>query len=651
MGRPLTGSIRVSPSGRFEASIPSAKGSAQRVVATFDTQAQAQTWLDQAAAQVNAEQVVVAPCASLRVSWFSKLCSDWHQRHHLIEQQGQPERAEAVLIHIRRHLLPYFEPRWASPSDVDYDACTKFMQFLAGRRDSNDLLAVGNPAVKTSSISPYYQGEIIRTLSAVLDEGMKKGIVATNPAKKLRTVKPLNGKAKKKSTSTKKKATNSAGVYTLSEYRSFAAQLHPIHQLAMWLQRVVGLRVGEVYGIRVGDVIRDGAYGIYHVAAQGGRKFTWWDENGNAKSATRVNRTKTEESDRIVIFPPALMDLINLVVNAYHVGLDGETNDDAALVPGLKKIDVGSDAYRSALRAAGLVHGKKLSTHNARHSFISDLTNKTSISEERARLMVGHKAGEDTHARVYVHQSPDFGPAKQACDEVQALIVAEIATLIQPTFKRPVFARSHPMYAVRSRSEEVLTAAGVYTHDANMLSTEEVAVLIGRNERVTRNLCKDGEITAAKTRGAAGIERWVVARCAVDAFLARYSGLRSVKEVAVDLELSYHQAYELAKRLQVLGDHDTATGMVLVADGAVDAMRAELERIACLRQRSMTLSEAELALRRRRSTLAGWIGTRLELDPQVDGAGCKYVTRASVERAAAELAALPKRKRNLPGRP
>lgn len=43
MGRPLTGSIRVSPSGRFEASIPSAKGSTQRVVATFDTQAEAQT--------------------------------------------------------------------------------------------------------------------------------------------------------------------------------------------------------------------------------------------------------------------------------------------------------------------------------------------------------------------------------------------------------------------------------------------------------------------------------------------------------------------------------------------------------------------------------------------------------------------------------
>ena len=644
MARPLTGSIRVSPSGRFEASIPSAKGSTQRVVATFDTQAQAQTWLDQAAAQVNAEQVVVAPCATSRVSWFSKLCSDWHQRHHLIEQHGQPERAEAVLIHIRRHLLPFFEPRWASPSDVDYDTCTNFMQFLAGRRDSNDRVTVGDTAVKTRSISQSYQGEIIRTLSAVLDEGMKKGIVATNPAKGLRTVKQLG-------TSAKQTRPKSAAVYTLSQYRSFASQLHLIHQLAMWLQRVMGLRIGEVYGIRVGDVFRDGAYGIYYVAAQGGRNLTRWNANGTAESATRVDGTKTPESNRVVIFPPALMDLIDLVIDAFHVGLNGEINHDAALVPGLKKTGVGSHAYRDALTAVGIAHGEQISTHNARHSIITDLEHKTTISDVQARLMVGHKAGRDVHAGVYVHQSPDLADAKKACDEVQALIVAEIATLIQPTFKRPVFARSHPMYAVRSRSEEVLTAAGVYTHDANMLSTEEVAVLIGRNERVTRNLCKDGEITAMKTRGAAGIERWVVARCAVDTFLARYSGLRSVKEVAVDLELSYHQAYELAKRLQVLGDHDTATGMVLVADGAVDAMRAELERISCLRQRSMTLSEAELALGRRRSTLAGWIGTRLELDPQVDGAGCKYVTRASVERTAAELAALPKRKRNLPGRP
>lgn len=644
MGRPLTGSIRVSPSGRFEASIPSAKGSTQRVVATFDTQAEAQTWLDQAAAQVNAEQVVVAPCATLRVSWFSKLCSDWHQRYHLIEQHGRPERAGAVLIHIRKHLLPYFEPRWASPTDVDFDSCTNFVQFLAGRRDSNDVLAVGDAEVKTGSISLKYQGEIIRTLSAVLDEGMKKGIVATNPAKGLRTVEQLGA-------SEMQTTPNSVGVYTLSQYRSFASQLHLIHQLAMWLQRVVGFRVSEVYGIRVGDVFRDGAYGIYYVAAQGGRKFTWWNANGAAESATRVDRTKTPESNRVVIFPPALMDLIDLVIDAFHVGLDGEIDPDAALVPGLLKIDVGSDAYRDALTAVGLVHGKKLSTHNARHSLVTDMEHKTTISKVQARLMVGHKAGKDVHDSVYVHQSPDLADAKKACDEVQALIVAEIATLIQPTNKRPVFARSHPMYAIRSRSEEVLTAAGVYTHDATMLTTEEVAVLIGRNERVTRNLCKDGEITAMKTRGAAGIERWVVARCAVDTFLARYGGFRSVKEVAADLELSYHQACHLAKRLQVLVDHDTATGMVLVADAAVDAMRAELERIACLRQRSMTLSEAELALGRRRSTLAGWIGTRLELDPQVDGAGCKYVTRASVERTAAELAALPKRKRNLPGRP
>jgi integrase len=632
-------------SGRIEASIPKVKGSRDRVFASFDSTAQAQAWLKQAAANVAADQDVVTPTETVaQANWLVELCCQWHERHHRIEQHASPERAAAVWIHIAKHIVPYFAQRWETPNKVGYDTCTNFVQFLAGRRDSSDRLAVGIPTIKTRSISPSYQGEIIRTLSAVLDEGMKKGIVATNPAKGLRTVKQLGA-------STRQKTTKSAGVYTLCQYSGFAAQLHLIHQLALWLQRIVGLRVSEAYGIRVGDVRREGSYGIYYVAAQGGRSFSWWDENGVAVEGNRVDRTKTAESLRVVIFPPALMELIDLVIDAFHVGVNGEIDYSAPLVPGILKIDGGSEAYRGALREIGLGDEEHLATHDARHSLITDLANKTSISDVRRRLMAGHSNGKDVHDRVYVHQSPDLAPAKAACDEIQALILTEIATLIQPTVKRPKFARTHPMYAVRSRSDEVLTTAGVYVCDGSVLTTEEVAVLIGRNERVTRNLCKDGVIAAVKRRGADHIDRWVVTRGAVDEFISRYRDLRTLEEGAAELELSYHQAYELGKRLKVLGEPDSTTGLLVLTIPAIDAMRAEQQRIARLRQRSMTINEAELALGRRRSTLAGWIGKRLELDPEVDGAGCKYVTRASVARSQDELAALPKRKRNLPGRP
>ena len=44
---------------------------------------------------------------------------------------------------------------------------------------------------------------------------------------------------------------------TLRECARIASRLHPVHHLALWLKRVMGLRISEAFGVLVDDVIDD----------------------------------------------------------------------------------------------------------------------------------------------------------------------------------------------------------------------------------------------------------------------------------------------------------------------------------------------------------------------------------------------------------
>ena len=41
-----------------------------------------------------------------------------------------------------------------------------------------------------------------------------------------------------------------------------AAHLHPVHQLVLWLQRVMGFRISEAFGVLVDDVVDLGDSGL-----------------------------------------------------------------------------------------------------------------------------------------------------------------------------------------------------------------------------------------------------------------------------------------------------------------------------------------------------------------------------------------------------
>ena len=64
---------------------------------------------------------------------------------------------------------------------------------------------------------------------------------------------------------------------TYQETARMARHMHAVHQLALWMLRILGLRISEAYGVLVRDVIRlgDGSgRGLLLVDSQGGRTFT-----------------------------------------------------------------------------------------------------------------------------------------------------------------------------------------------------------------------------------------------------------------------------------------------------------------------------------------------------------------------------------------
>ena len=130
---------------------------------------------------------------------------------------------------------------------------------------------------------------------------------------------------------------------SLTRCADIASRLHVVHQLVLWVMRILGLRISEAYGIRVYDVLDQGAgqYGAVAVKAQGGKKFSQAGPDGTTVTTDGKDDLKTANSKRVLVVPPALMDLFRMVIAVFHTDAEGVIRQDARLVPGLTRRDAG----------------------------------------------------------------------------------------------------------------------------------------------------------------------------------------------------------------------------------------------------------------------------------------------------------------------
>lgn len=430
------------------------------------------------------------------------------------------------------------------------------------------------------------------------------------------------------------------------ECARIAAHLHPIHQLVLWLQRVMGLRISEAFGVLVDDVIDLGDSGVLLVRCQGGRPFRMRDDEGRVVAVTHKERTKTEAGSRALILPPAMLELLRIVVEAFHTDPETEDVDESCrLVPGLRTADHSGqlsfrEAFETAAAAEGLASndlGFRVSPHLLRKSVATDLAWQKGIEGAVRRRFLGHRASDDVFGRVYTLDHPELTPLAEVARVLEGLIRGSIGSLLVPTTRRVRWGHAHEHRSRAAHAEATLVAAS-WTVDPDssldpLCDTRRVSSELQVAETTARRWMRDGTLRCVIVCDCEGVERRWAKLSDVWAVRDRLADRVFLPDLAEELGVRYHEVYRTSRLLGLTLDQHPTSRQFEVPPEAANRLRAEYARVRALHQRSLKLAAAARLLDLAVSTV-GLMARRgeLDVDPETDSSNARFVTRASVEK-------------------
>lgn len=484
-----------------------------------------------------------------------------------------------------------------------------------------DLRAAGLLAGSTSS-KPLMQStatDVIWILTQGVERAVGLGLLSHNVVRGMGGAKPAESRKRKQ-----------APPWTLTQCRNTARHLNPVYQLIVWLKRILGLRMSEVYGMHVGDVVEDDGYGICELERQGGRPFLLRNRDGSCRRVGEKDALKNEASRRVVILCPLLMQLVNLIIRVYHTDPDtGEVDYQAPLIPNFNGADYRqqafSVAYKRALSAAGLTDDGQVSPvpHDLRKAAATMLKGE-GIDDMLRRRMLGHTAGDDVHDRIYVLDDPLLYGHRLAAQAIEELIGEEVDTLIVPTIKRPLIRHASPYKDREAYMESELERAyaAAQPDDTDRLcGVARVAHELGIAETTARRWLREGRLPTQTSVGAHGIESRLVRLSALRACRATLQSSPTLADFAEEFGLDYHHILRVTQLLRLeLAPHPSHRSHYVVSESHTHRIQVELARISALHERAATVSEAAELLRCARRTVDATILRRdLEQDDESDG--------------------------------
>ena len=618
-------------------------------------------------------------------------------------RRGGPERAERVRRIVEGFLVPWFAPRTATVSDVTYFMAHEWLLHLVGRdraevsgallgpppvpgsyRDGEELslaeaakaagvslptarrrwragqlpgawrdptgqvrvpaataLAITAKRWAPAGLSQGYVTDALWVLRRVLAFARANGLFPPgfDPTEGLDA--PIADKADRR----RPDRGAQPRPLTLPECARLASHLHPVHQLAFWLQRIMGLRISEAFGVRVADVVDLGGTGLLAVQGQGGRSFTVRDDHGRVVAVPYKQTTKTAAGSRVLVVPEKLMDLIRVAIDAFHTDPDtGQIDIAARLVPGLQTPDrSGQHAYRHTFTEAAIAEqlsgdhlGFSVSTHLLRKSCATDLAWTAGIEDAVRRRFMGHRAGDDVYGRIYTLDHPDVAPLRKVAEILDHNIAMSIGSLMVPTIRHAQWGSANPLSARADHIDATLAAAGWLvdpgSDDDPLCDAQRVAQELDIYPTTARRWMTDGTIPAVALPDATGVSRRYARLSYVWAHRDRLAGRILLPDLAEELGIAYHEAYHALRRLDLAVEQHPTTRQYHLSPEAADALRAEHQRIQALHRRSMKLAAAARQLKVALSTAALLSRTgQLEVDPETDSSGARFVTRTSVQ--------------------
>ena len=153
---------------------------------------------------------------------------------------------------------------------------------------------------------------------------------------------------------------------SVAEIARVASHLHVVHQLVLWLMRVLGLRISEAFGPHVGDIVDFGEVGLAVIHRQGGRPFLTRTRTG-VETTHSKGTLKRAASYRVIVIPGTLMAALRVAVETFHTDpTTGVVDLGARLVPWIAREGGGQSGFRSALGAALRKEGFDMNTRASR---------------------------------------------------------------------------------------------------------------------------------------------------------------------------------------------------------------------------------------------------------------------------------------------
>lgn len=433
------------------------------------------------------------------------------------------------------------------------------------------------------------------------------------------------------------------GQVTVADAAAIAANLHAVHQVSLWLLRLLGLRISEGYGIRVGDVLDDGKRGLLRVYRQGGKTWHVRGHDGEETTTTRVERLKNERSQRVLVIPKQLMELIRVTIDVFHTDpATGEVFNENRLIPGLMVDGVsGQEAFRSALRVAAAkanisVGGAIESAlelpipHDMRKGAITDLA-WTDLSERIALRWAGHSPGGDVHNRTYVLDDPSLKPMRKAAKAIERVVKADCPQgILIPTRVRCTTGKQVALAADAARIDAALMDAGwliatpMVASSGPWCDTAAVATLLEIHPTSAREWMRANADTEILDGG-----RFIPLATVLSERKSRAS-LRTLDRLASEIGVDYHSLYQLVRRLHLPCDKvGTSLSIPQVTEDALCEYVAEQDSLSA---RAMPVADAAAELGLTVGLVDGLIrGGELVVDPVAGPRNARYVTNASVD--------------------
>ena len=684
MARPSTGNVVLRSGGRFQASVPVERGSTRRHYEMFDTKAQADAWCALAVANLAAglplpsRDAVLGegdpsrrarrpssrppvPDARARMT-VGQVTDAWFHEVYVDGRSAGAGRANSVRAMLNRRVVPFLAPIFDAGRPLTREA---YRTYLGDLGRPSDVHQAGQRGPRTrEGLSQETLSDVRRCLDAVIRLGCAMG--AWEVSFDLADVRTPRSR---------RKASPKAAGLSIGEVARVAEHMHAVHQVTLWTCRILTLRLGEAYGVRVGDLkaINDGTgRGLLWLHAQGGRTFHEFD----GEQVVRTNHKegmKHGYSERMQLVPAQLMRLYEHVMDVFHTDpASGEVDVAARLVPSMVIGNAGGqETFRLALKNAAAAAGVATVTLNGftrkdlrlpnpkdlRSSAVTDLEWVPGLDPTALRRYAGHAPGTDVHALHYVGDQPVNEKMVLVCQAMEAFIARALpAGLLIPTARRcttgvqPLLQARAAHIETRLRELGWLLTAADEAEDP-WLSVEEIAELLGHGQTTIRRWAKEGRFEASLGHADGGTHRGhMIRRSAVVSFHQDNVQRISLTDMEERTGVSYHRLYNWIRRfdLEVQSGGDR---LIFLPESTVTEMERLVAMERELQKRGLSFGEAasELGVQSRTIDSRVKMGVLDEL-PVCGPDGTRYVTRASVQKAIAQPDLMTRRRPKRRGR-